>query len=158
MAVGIVGTLQQVLYAPVAGLYEKILTMVGFDANSTGSQPAAALTVLGIAFYGIEFVCAAVNICVLPFIDLEKRLPKINADLLERKRQAVLARGGEWIDPEEQERRERELLEKEAEENRIRDLKERCARKGLDFEAENEKYLKRKAEKERRAKGKQQRK
>ena len=138
IAVGVVGTLQQVLYAPVAGLYEKILTMVGFDANSTGFQPAVALTVLGIAFYGIEFVCAGVNVCVLPFIDLEKRLPRINADLLERKRQAVLARGEEWVDPEELERREREKLEKEAEENRVRDLKERCARKGLDFQAEND--------------------
>ncbi len=97
------------------------------------------------------------NVCVLPFIDLEKRLLRINADLLERKRQAVLARGKEWIDPEELERREREKLEKEAEENRVRDLKERCARKGLDFEAENEKYLIRKAEKERRAKEKKDR-
>lgn len=157
MAVGIVGTLQQVLYAPVAGLYEKILTLVGFDANSTGFQPAMALTILGVAFYGIEFLCAGVNVCVLPFIDLEKRLPKINADLLERKRQAVLARGEEWVDPEELERRERESLEREAEENRIRDLRDRCARKGLDFETENEKYLAKKAEKERRASEKERR-
>ncbi|MDE6168163.1 MAG: hypothetical protein K2G28_06865, partial [Acetatifactor sp.] len=117
-----------------------------------------ALTILGNAFYGIEFLCAGVNVCILPFIDLEKRLPGINADLLERKRKAVLARGEEWIDPEELERQERERLEKEAEENRIRDLKERCAGKGLDFEIENEKYLARKVEKERKAKQKQDRK
>jgi GPH family glycoside/pentoside/hexuronide:cation symporter len=61
MAVGIVGLLQSVIYAPAAGLYEKILTGVGFDANSTGFQPAIALTVLGIAFYGIELVCSAVS-------------------------------------------------------------------------------------------------
>ncbi|MCI9338923.1 MAG: hypothetical protein HFH93_15610 [Lachnospiraceae bacterium] len=150
LAVGIVSTLQNVLYAPVAGLYEKILTLVGFDANSTGFQPAAALTVLGIAFYGIEFVCAGVNVCVLPFIDLEKRLPQINADLLERKRQAVLARGEIWVDPEELERRERQEAQREAEENRVRDLREKCEKKGLDFDTENEKYLAKKAQKERR--------
>lgn len=158
LAVGIVSTLQNVLYAPVAGLYEKILTLVGFDANSTGFQPAAALTVLGIAFYGIEFVCAGVNVCVLPFIDLEKKLPKINADLLERRRQAVLARGEVWVDPEELERREREEAEKEAEENRVRDLREKCEKKGLDFDMENLEYLAKRAEKERRKARKEQKK
>ncbi|MGI6577012.1 MAG: MFS transporter [Eubacteriales bacterium] len=155
MAVGIVGMLQQAIYAPMAGLYEKILTGVGFDANSTGFQPAIAITVLGVAFYGIELVCSAINVCVLPFIDLEKRLPKINADLLERKRQAVLARGEVWVDPEEHERIEKEKMEREAEENRIRDLKDRCARKGLDFDTEYRKYLAKKEAKERKQRGKE---
>lgn len=151
LAVGIIATFRNVLYAPMAGLYEKILTMVGFDANSTGFQPAAALTVLGCAFYGIELFFSLVNIIILPFVDIEKRLPRINADLKERKRQAVLARGEEWIDPDELERREKEQARQEAEANRVRDLKERCTKKGLDFETENAKYLAKKAEKERRA-------
>ncbi|MGI6316775.1 MAG: MFS transporter [Christensenellales bacterium] len=148
LAVGIIATLQNVLYAPMAGLYEKILTVVGFDANSTGFQPAAALTVIGCAFYGIELFFSFVNIIILPFVDIEKRLPKINADLKERKRQAVLARGEEWIDPDVLEQQEKEAARKEAEENRIRDLKERCEKKGLEFETENAKYLARQAEKE----------
>ena len=151
LAVGIIATFRNVLYAPMAGLYEKLLTVVGFDANSTGFQPAAALTVLGCAFYGIEMFFSLVNIIVLPFVDIEKRLPKINADLKERKRQAVLARGEEWIDPDELERQEKAKAIEEAEANRIRDLKERCAKKGLDFETEHRKYLEKQAEKERRA-------
>lgn len=153
LAVGIVGTLQNVLYAPVAGLYEKLLTMVGFNANSTGFQPAMALTILGVAFYGIELVCSGINVCVLPFVDLEKRLPKINADLLERKKQAVLARGEEWIDPQELERRERLQQEREREENRLADLRARCAKKGLDFDTENAKYLQKAAKKAAKKKG-----
>ena len=129
------------LYAPVAGLYEKILTGVGFDANSTGFQPAAALSVLGLAFYGVEFICSATNVVVLPFIDLEKRLPRINADLLKRKKQAVEARGEIWTDPEVLDRQEREKAEHEREENRIADLRAKCERRGLDFETENQKYL-----------------
>ena len=148
LSVGIISTLQSALYAPVAGLYEKILTSVGFDANSTGFQPAVALKFLGLAFYGIEFVCSAINVVVLPFIDLEKRLPEINADLKERKKQAVLARGEEWVDPDELDHIEREKAEKEQEENRIRDLKDRCKKRGLDFEKENRKYLEKKARKE----------
>lgn len=151
LAVGIIATVRNVLYAPMAGLYEKILTVVGFDANSTGYQPAAALTVLGVAFYGIELFFSAVNIGILPFVDIEKRLPQINADLLERKRQAVLARGGEWIDPAEQERQEKEKARQEAEANRVRDLKERCEKRGLDFETENAKYLQKQEEKQRKA-------
>lgn len=151
LAVGIIATLRNVLYAPMAGLYEKILTVVGFDANSTGFQPAAALTVLGCAFYGIELFFSAVNIAVLPFVDIEKRLPKINADLKERKRQAVLARGEEWIDPEELERQEKDKARQEAEENRIRDLKERCEKKNLNFETENAKYLEKQAKKRQKA-------
>lgn len=147
LAVGILSTLQNALYAPMAGLYEKILTMVGFDANSTGYQPAAALTVLGVAFYGIELIGSGVNIVILPFVDLEKRLPQINADLLERRKQAVLARGETWVDPDELEREEKEQARKERENDRIRDLRERCARRGLDFETENAKYLARKEKK-----------
>ena len=151
LAVGIIGTLRNVLYAPMAGLYEKILTVVGFDANSTGFQPANALTVLGCAFYGIELFIALINIVILPFVDIEKRLPQINADLKERKRQAVLARGEEWVDPDVLDQQEKAKALEEAEANRVRDLKERCNRKGMDFEAENQKYLQKLAEKKSKA-------
>lgn len=141
LAVGMIGTLTSALYAPVAGMYEKILTVAGFDANSTGFQPAAVMTILGIAFYGVEFFCAVVNVCVLPFIDLEKRLPQINADLKERKKQAMLARGEKWVDPEVLERLEYEKAAIEREENRIADLRARCIKRGLDFDTENQKYF-----------------
>ena len=63
------------------------------------------------------------------------------------KKEAVLARGEEWVEPEELERREQELAAREREENRIADLKELCAKKGLDFETENAKYLAKEAKK-----------
>ena len=90
-------------------------------------------------------------VILLPFVDVEKKLPEINAELLRRKKEAVLAKGEEWIEPDELERLEKEKLEKEHEENRIADLKERCAKRGLDFESENRKHLEAEAEKRRRA-------
>ena len=50
---------------------------------------------------------------------------------------------------------EREQAEREAEENRIADLKDHCARKGLDFETENAKYLAKQEEKRKKREAKQ---
>ena len=54
----------------------------------------------------------------------------------------------------EQERLEKEKLEAEHEANRIADLRERCAKRGLDFETENAKYLRKQAEKRAKAEAK----
>ena len=91
---------------------------------------------------------------LLPFVDVEKKLPEINAELLRRKKEAVLTKGEEWIEPEEQERLEKEKLEAEHEANRIADLRERCEKRGLDFETENAKYLAKQAEKKAKAEAK----
>ena len=80
-------------------------------------------------------------------MDIEKKLPQINADLRQRQIDAAAARGEEWIAPEELERREQEQAERQHEEDRIRDLQERCAKKGLNFEEENQNYLARQARK-----------
>ena len=45
-------------------------------------------------------------------------------------------------------RQEKEEAGRLIEENRIKDLKEKCAKKGLDFEKENQKYLAKVAKKE----------
>ena len=56
----------------------------------------------------------------------------------------------EWIEPEEIARREREEADRIQEQNRIHDLEERCAKKGLDFETENRKYLEKQSRKKNR--------
>ena len=82
----------------------------------------------------------------------------INAELLRRKKEAVLAKGEVWIDPEEQERLDLERAAQEREANRVQDLKDRCARKGLDFETENRKYLEKEAKKQAKKQSKQEKK
>ena len=101
-----------------------------------------------LCFYLFDIILSATVIVLLPFVNVEKKMPTINAELLRRKKEAVLAKGGTWIEPEEQDRIEREQAAKEHEENRIADLRELCAKKGLDFETENNKYLAAEAEKE----------
>ena len=64
-----------------------------------------------------------------------------------RFRKELEAQGIAYIPPYELERREQEELRRIAEENRISELKEYCAKKGLDFDTENAKYLAKQAKK-----------
>lgn len=147
LGVAIIVAIQNAIYAPFAGGFESGILKLGF-VDVEGVIPSAAVTnFMTMAFYLFDIIFAAACVLLLPMVDVEKKLPQINADLLEREKQAALARGEEWVEPEELERREEAAAEAQREEDRIHDLKERCARKGLDFEAENAKYLAKEAEK-----------
>ena len=147
LGVSIITALQTVIYAPFAGGFESGILRLGF-VDVVGVTPSAEVTgFMTMAFYMFNIILALAFIILLPFMDVEKHLPEINAELKERRKAAVLARGEEWVEPEELERRELEAAAIEAEENRIADLKERCAKKGLDFDTENAKYLAKQAKK-----------
>lgn len=149
LGVGIVGAIMSLIYAPFAGGFESAILKLGFvDAEGVAASEAVK-SFMTMSFYLFDIILAAAFIVLLPFVDVEKKLPEINAELLRRKKEAVLAKGGTWLEPEEQDRVEREQAEREAEENRIADLRERCEKKGLDFETENQKYMTAKAERDR---------
>ena len=144
----IIGAVQSLIYAPFAGGFESGILRLGF-VDVEGVVPNAAVTgFMTMSFYLFDIIAAVVVLILLPFVDVEKKLPAINAELLRRKKEAVLARGEEWIEPEELERLEAERAAVLREENRIADLKARCMKKGLDFDIENEKYLAKQARKE----------
>ena len=147
MGVAIITAIQWLIYAPFAGGFEAGILKLGF-VDAQGITPGAdVIRFMNASFYLLDAVLAAVIVILLPFVDVEKHLPEINAELLERKKQAVLARGETWIEPTEQERLDAEEAERIHEENRIADLKAKCARKGLDFDTENAKYLEKQAKK-----------
>jgi GPH family glycoside/pentoside/hexuronide:cation symporter len=110
---------------------------------------------MSLSFYLFDIIMAVAFLVLIPFVNVEKKLPEINAELLRRKKEAILAKGGTWLEPEEQDRVEREQAEREAEENRIADLHQHCAKKGLDFETENAKYLSKQEDKRRKREAKQ---
>ncbi len=147
MGVAIITAIQWLIYAPFAGGFEAGILKLGF-VDAQGITPGAdVIRFMNASFYLFDAVLAAVVVILLPFVDVEKHLPEINAELLERKKQAVLARGETWIEPTEQERLDAEEAERIHEENRIADLKAKCARKGLDFDTENANYLEKQAKK-----------
>lgn len=147
MGIAIITAIQSLIYAPFAGGFESAILRLGF-VDVEGVMPSVEVTnFMTLSFYLFDAVLAAVVVILLPFVDVEKKLPEINAELLRRKKEAVLARGEEWIDPEEAERIEQEKADALREENRIADLKARCAKKGLDFDTENAKFLAKQAKK-----------
>ena len=80
--------------------------------------------------------------------DIEKHLPTITESLTQRKMEQCKALGIEYIPPEVQQAKEIEQQKAEAEENRIKELREKCEKKHLDFDTENQKYLDKKAKRE----------
>lgn len=147
MGVAVITALQTLIYAPFAGGYESAILRMGF-VDVEGIIPSAEVTqFMTLSFYLFDIILAVVVLILLPFVDVEKKLPQINGELIRRKKEAVLARGEEWIEPEEQERMEQEKAAVIREENRIADLKAKCAKKGLDFDTENAKYLAKQAKK-----------
>ena len=146
--------LQNLIYAPFAGGYESTILRLGF-VDVEGVVPSAEVqSFTTLAFYLFDIILAGAYLILLPFVDVEKKMPEINAELLRRKKEAVLAKGGVWIDPAEQERLEKEKAARESESNRVADLQARCARKGLDFNVENNRYLEKQAAKRRKQEAK----
>lgn len=143
LAIGLVTAVQTIINAPFAGIYESQLLNKGFiDDITIMPDPSPEIkSFMAMCFYLFDIILSAAVVILLPFVNVEKKMPEINAELMRRKKEAVLARGEEWIEPEELDRREREEAARIHEENRIADLKAYCERKGLNFETENAKYL-----------------
>lgn len=155
---GLIVAIYTLILTPFSSIYETMLSTLGFKAPETVNgvltvfeQNQAVENWMLFSYYGAYAIFAVIVFVVCIFFDLEKRMPQIQADLKERRKQAILARGEEWVDEEEQERLERDEALRLTEENRIKDLKEKCAKKGLDFEKENAKYLAKVAKKQTKA-------
>lgn len=158
MGVSIILAVQNAIYAPFAGGYESQLLQLGFVDAPGVSVNDEIRNFMSMSFYLFDIIVAAAYLILLPFVNVEKKLPMINEELIKREKEACEARGEVWVSPDEKIKLEEAQREKEYEENRIADLKEKCLKKGLDFETENKKYLEKKAEKERKAKEKEEKK
>lgn len=101
-----------------------------------------------IAYIWIETACYGLGAIILLFFNVEKFLKKDREIVLARQKAEAEAEGIEWIPPEERLRLEEEESERLAEAARIEELKARCEKKGLDFEAEEATYQQKLAEKQ----------
>ena len=122
LGVALITAVQALIYAPFAGGFESTILKLGF-VDVEGVMPSAEVTrFMTLAFYLFDIILAATVVIILPFVDVEKKLPEINAELLRRKKEAVLAKGEEWIDPEKLERLEKEEKRLEGELKRSRSM------------------------------------
>ena len=120
-------------------------TQIGTSADGIAlfaDQPAAATQWINFSYQGSYIIIGViVLLAFLLVFDIEKKMPQVSRELQERRVAEYAAAGLEYIPADELERREIEAQKAEEEEARIRDLKAKCERKGLNFEVENQKVL-----------------
>ncbi len=144
------------------GLINALLTFAGYTATGIPADPVAKMPiedlaswtgkvvyrqmggteqVLAFVYLAVDVISFAIVIVLLWGMNVEKYAKDDAARILANQKKAVEEAGGVWIDPEERARLEQEEADRESEEARIRELKEHCRQKGLNFEEENKKYL-----------------
>lgn len=125
--------------------------MIGASAEGIAlyaDQAAAAVNWINFAYQGSFIIVGIVVFSMFCFVfKIEDDMPRISRELQERKVAECAKLGIEYIPADELERREIAKQEAEAEEIRVRELKEKCAKKGLDFDKENQKVLDKRAAK-----------
>ena len=140
---------------------QKIITNADGTFSVIYNQPEAVTTVFILFFVGLEAIAGLVYAVMLLPVTVEKTVDKKLVIIRARQRAACEARGEVWAEPEVRAAEEQKRLDAEAEEYYRKELKERCQKKGLDYEAELAKHTEalrakeeKQAEKERAAKEK----
>lgn len=129
---------------------EQVGTFVkkGKEIALYADQPAAATAWINMSYAG-TMVAQGILFFVLFvfFFKIERDMPKVQKALEDKKKAECEAQGIVYIPQSELERQERAKQKEEAEAVRIAELKERCAKKGLSFDVENQKVLDKRAKK-----------
>lgn len=117
-------------------------------------QPTAIKTFFIVCFVGVPMLGYLLGALLQLFFDVEKHLPQMQADIVARHKAEAEARGEVYVSPEEKAALEQAENDRIAEENRIKELKAKCEKKGLSFEEEEAKYQARLAEQKAKAEAK----
>ncbi|TCD54232.1 MFS transporter [Alloscardovia theropitheci] len=121
------------------GLINAFLTVAGYDPFAA-TQNGAVQTVLTVCYLGSELIAYAIIAVLMLFLNVEKHVDDDHATIIEHQKAAVLAAGGEWIEPAERLRLEQEEADRLAEIARQDELRARCVKKGLNYEEEEARY------------------
>ena len=105
------------------------------------NQNAATNSAFTFMYVGLDVIVCLISFVMLLFFNVEKTISFKQQLIRERLKERVLADGGEWIEPEERERREQAEAEEEFIQLHLKEIEERCAAKGGNAEGEKAKYL-----------------
>lgn len=152
---GFSASVYAIIITVTAGIGQSIIlggvSLFGYIAPEGGvnqviQQPDAVKTFFIACFVGVPMIGYIIGAVLQIFFDVEKEMPKILADIVDRRKAEAAARGEVYISPEEKAALEQAEQERISEQKRIEELKEKCAKKGLNFEEEEAKYQARLAE------------
>ena len=162
----IVGAIGSILTAICTGVFNAMLASTGYvapnastdgitnevsvvleDGTNVFVQNAATKSTIVWAYFGFMIVGYIICALVIIFVDVEKHSKETRETILARQQAEAEELGIPWISPEEKLKMQEEENERIAEESRIKELKEKCLKKNLDFEKEEAKYQKKKKRK-----------
>ncbi|MDO4649802.1 MAG: MFS transporter [Eubacteriales bacterium] len=151
---GFSASAQSILITVMSGVSQTLIlcgiTSFGYIAPTSKVQeiiqPDGMKLFFTCAFVGAPMFGYLIGSLIMHFYDVESKMPQITADILERHKAVAAARGEVYISPEEAAAIEQKKIENEMEIKRVEELKAKCAKKGLDFDVEEAKYQKKRAE------------
>ena len=118
------------------------------------TQTAGVRSFFTFCFFGTPLISAAVSAVIMLFYKVEDEMPQITAGISAFHRAEAEARGEVYVSPEEKARLEQEENDRIAEENRLKELKAKCEKRGLSFEEEEARHQAKLAEKKAKAEAK----
>lgn len=130
----------------MAGVCNGII--LGINAITPAENQKLVHTILS---YGVEGVCYLVMGIMFIFMNVEKFTKLDNKAIHADQKAECEANGKVWVTPEERAKQEEEENARLVEEARVAELESVCAKKGLNFDEENAKYLAEKAVKDKEA-------
>lgn len=128
------------------GLFNLGLAMTGYEAPylvSEGVYNVQNMTTqnfITFAYIGVPMIALAAMALIMVFFKVEDKLPMVHETLTAKRKAEAEARGEVYYSIEEKAAMEQAENDRIAEENRIKELRARCEKKGLDFTAEEAKY------------------
>lgn len=129
----------------MSGICNGIIAGINTAAKTSGMDLKLVNTILG---YGVESACYLLMGIMFLFMNVEKFTKEDQIKILEDQKAACLARGEKWIDPQTRMEMEEKETARQIEEARISELKEKCAKKGWNFEEKEAEYQAQKAKAE----------
>ncbi len=130
---------------------QKVLENTDGTFSLIFNQPTSVNNVITFCFVGLEVFTGIALVGLLALLSVEKTIGKKQAIIRERQRAEVEARGEVWVEPEIRAAEEQKQLDIKAEEIYRKELKEKCDKKGLDYDAELAKHIDMVAEKTKKA-------
>lgn len=146
-AMSIYGIIACCLGGLATSIFNAMLSKTGYVAPElidgvtvASTQSAAVQNVITFAFVGLESITGIILAGLLIFLTVEKTIGKKQSMIRERQKAAAEARGEEWIAPEIQAEIDEQRFVEESEKIFAEELKIKCEKKGLNYEAEIEKH------------------
>jgi Na+/melibiose symporter-like transporter len=140
------------LFMPILGtaIINKLLADYGYVAPVSGqtiTQNSTLQMVLDSCCVGAEVISSLIIVVLMSFLNVEKNLAQEQTEIQERHKQAVISAGGVWVSPEEKAKQDEAEFDHLSEEADLLALEKKCEKKHLDFAAEKQAYLAKKAAK-----------